>query len=553
MARHGFPKFFADRIVTKEEALKANVVTGTKIATGFATSEPSTFYACLWDHIQREDLADISIRQALFMAPHRLCLGDALSSKGLFHGWANGGGPSTFSIFRNFATWANSFTKKAEGLGRLIDHYRELQERRIEFVSAFLGATSNIVIPSNPLTRLMYPEFAGRNPSRMGIVHMQSVHFPEAVDAMAHAEDGSLLFDLIAAVLTPPDENGEMSHGVANGATGDMLDLALKDDDVRVIVYVNGRYPFTRGYGDAPNTIHIDRFKRKAKQGKLFVVEDDAPIPALPPHSFDQPSEEERKIAEHVVNHIEMNRDITYGRAVQVGIGGSGVLAIRRLLESSWRGRSYTEMLEPFTLALFEAGKVAGSHFIERNGLRTPLDGKLVCTFTLAEQGSGFYEKLHNNPSIVISTAARVVVSEGFCGGLGVNNILGIDFQGHVNSGGRDKNHYSGIGGAAAIARGLARGGVSYLCLKSTHRTTEGKRRSSIFPYLPQGTPISLIGPDLMGTRDDAHVFLVTEHGVARINGAPQDRFIRNIISVAHPDYRDWLWDQAWEEFRAAR
>jgi acyl-CoA hydrolase len=546
MARHKLPKHFRDCLATHEEAMNATVVSGAKIASGFATSEPHAFYAALWDHIQKNDLHDITFRQALFMAPHRLCLGDAMQAKGLFNGYLHGDGG--LSVFKNIALRANTLSKRLEGLTKLIEHYRELQARRIAFVTPFIGATQNIVIPSSPITRVMFPEFVGRNQSRMGIVRMHPLHFPDAI-AMAHDQHGALNIDLLALVMTPPNEDGEMSHGVANGATGDLVDIALRDPDMKIVLYLNGKYPFTRAYGDSTNTVHVDRFKAAAKRGRLWVVEDDSKIPGLPRGAFDQPSAEEAKIAEHVVNHIEMHPELAQGRALQVGIGGLGVLAMKRLRESSWSGRTYTEMLEPFTLALYEAGKIAGSHYIERNGLRTPLDDKIVATFTLAEEGSDFYAKLHNNPHIVLPPASRVVVSEGFYGGLGVNNILSIDFQGHVNSGGRDANHYSGIGGAAVILRGLARGGTAYLCLKSTHRTPEGKVRSSVFPYLPQGTPISMVGPDIMGTRG-ANFFLVTEHGVAKISAMPQDEFIRALISVAHPDYRDRLQAKAWEEFR---
>ena len=547
MTREKYPRFLAERLVTNEEALKAVIKSGSSICSGFATSEPYTFFTTIWDHIQREDLHDITFRQGLFMAPHRVLVGDALSSKGMFSEMA---GRPVNSVLGNLARRANAATKKVEGLRKLVGHFRELQERRIKFVPAFIGAANNMTIPSNPITLVLYPDFVGRNPSRMGIVDMQSVHFADAVDAMAYHEDGSALVDVMAVIMTPPDENGEMSHGVANGATGDMLEMALREDNVKIILYLNPNYPFTCGFEDAGNTVHVDVFKEKAAAGKLFVVEDNAKIPGLPGNAFDVISEAEDKIAEHLVNHMEANRDLTYGRAIQVGIGGTGVLAIRKLRESSWTGRSYTEMLEPFTLDLFHAGKIAGTHFIRRDGTRTQLDGKLVCTFSLGTEDGAFYQALDRNPELIVASAARVVVSEAFYYGLGINNILALDFQGHVNSGGRDKNHYSGIGGAATIVRGLARGGVAYLVLKSTHRTPEGKLRSSIFPFLPEGTPISMIGPDLMGTREGARFYLVTEFGVVRINGMSQERFIRNVISVAHPMFQDWLKKQAYEEFR---
>jgi acyl-CoA hydrolase len=544
---HGgaLPPLLRERLVGNDEALQAAVTSGTKIASGFATSEPQTFYASLWDHIQRHDLTDIDIRQALFMAPHRLLVGDALTGRGPLQTLAGRVLPTT-----GFGAGLRSAVRKIDGLRFLIEHFRELRERRITFVSGFMSPVTNMVIPRNVFTNLLYPEWVGRNPARMGIVHMQSVHFPDAPDALAYDDDGGLIPTLAPVVMTPPDEHGFLSHGIANGCTAQLLELALQAPGVRVLLYLNRHQPYTRGHEESPNTIHYDRFAQAARESRLWVVEDEAPLPALPADTFDTPSEAEQAIARHVVNHVEVHRDLTYGRALQVGIGTTGVLAVKGLLDSSWTGRSYTEMLEPYTYALWEAGKVAGTHFIRSDGRREPLDGKLVATFSLGVRGAGFYEKLHHNPDILLSSASRVVVSEGFYGGMGINNVLGIDFQGHVNSSARDRNPYSGIGGSAVIMRGLARGGVAYLCLKSTHRSSDGELRSSIFPFLPKGTPVSLVGPDLMGTREGARVFLATEHGVVRISGMSQDRFVRALVSVAAPEFRDWLAREAWDEYR---
>ncbi len=547
MATHSYPKFFQDHILTNEEALKRTVISGRTVASGFATSEPHKFYETLWEHIQKEDVVDLTIKQALFLAPHKLLLGDTMESKGKFENLAQS---ASSSIISRIAQSANLVTKKLEGLKRLVGHYEELKERRIVFMSPFIGATNNIVIPGNAMTHVLYPDYVGRNTTRMGITDMQSIHFPDAVDSMGYNPDGKPVVDCFITVLTPPNEDGEMSLGPANGANMEIVEKVLRQKDADLLVYINGRYPFTRGYGDAPNTVNVNDFEGLAKAGRLFVVEDDSKIPCMPKGSFDNPEPREEKIAEILVNHIELNKHYSYGRAIQVGFGGTGVLAIRNLKDSGWHGRSYTEMMEPFTLDLFEAGKIAGSHFIEKDGRRTQLDGKMVCTFTLAEDGSDFYKKLDNNPNIIISAASRVVIPEGFYGGLGINNCLGVDFNGHVVSGGRGKNHHSGVGGGAMIFRGLGNGGLGYLCLKSTHKDMEGRLRSSIFPFLPLGTPISHIGPDLMGGRSGARLFIVTEHGVAQVSGQSQANLVRNLIGVADPRFRDYLKHEAWQHYR---
>jgi hypothetical protein len=542
------PSFLEKCLCSHDEALRAIVRSGATIASGFATSEPHNFYARLWSFIQQNDIRDLRIKQALFMAPHPLCVGDALSARDRLAGAARR--LRAVPLLGTAAARLGQASRKLDGLSRLIAHYRELQARRITFSSPFLGPANNIIVPDLPLLRLLYPDFAGRNTSRMGIMDMQSIHFPDAVESMGIDAEGKPLVDAFVFSLTPPDPNGELSHGIANGANGEILERIIRQPVIDTLIYLNPGLPFTRGYGDAQNTVAVERLRPLAEAHRLRVVLDDGPLPCVPAGTFTSPSETEQRIAEHIVNHIEQNLELTRGRAIQVGIGGTGVQAIRGLRQSSWSGRQYSEMLDPFTLELFEAGKIAGSHFVEPDGRRTPLDGKMVCTFTMAEAGSDFYRKLDRNPAIIVAPASRVVISEAFFGGMGINNVLGVDFHGHVNSGGRDRNHFSGVGGGAMIFRGLANGGVGYLCLKSTHRTPEGKLRSSIFPYLPRGTPISHVGPDLMGGRNGARLFVATEHGIFRVSGRSQAEFIRGLISIAHPRFRKWLARQAWREFR---
>lgn len=547
--KDSLPPFLAARQMAHDDALEQVVRNGVRVASGFATSEPHSFYARLWGFIQERDLREIEIRQALFMAAHPLLVGGALEPLESL----KDSKPGT-SVFAGLKRGVREAVAKAEALQALIEHYEQLRVRRIRFVSGFLSPANNAIVPDTIVTRSLYPEWAGRNLARSGILSWQSVHFPDAPDALVHDPAGERLMDVDAFVLvmTPPDERGRMSHGPANGANAEALDLAIRDRGVQILLYLNAGYPFTEGHPESPNTIDTEALRAPADQGRLWIVEDDALPPALPDDAFSNPDPAEEAIAEHVVNHMEMHPDLTRGRALQVGIGGTGVLAVQRLADSSWRGRSYTEMLEPFTLELFEKGKIEGSHFIGKDGRRQSLDGEIVCTFALGRRGDGFYSRLDRHPAIRMSAASRVVIPEGFHYGLGINNILGIDFQGHVNSTGRDRNPYSGVGGAAVIQRGLGRGGVAYLCLKSTHHTPEGEERSSIFPFLPEGTPVTLIGPDLMGTREGARFFLVTEHGVAEISARSQDRFIRSLITVAHPDYRDELERAAWDEFRVS-
>ena len=243
-----FPAFFKSRLFPLEEAMKQTIKSGWNIGSGFATSEPVVVYQRLWDHIQKNDLHDITMRQGLFMGPHKVCWATRFRPRAGFRG--QGGLTKTL----------NTITKKLDGLGKLVGHYREMRERNIVFNSGFISAPTSVMVPENFITKLLYPEFAGRNSTRMGVTDMQSVHFPCAVEGIAYEPDDGAKINTFMIIMTPPNEQGEMSHGAANGVNQEVLDRALRDKDINILLVVNPNYPFTRGYKDAANTVKIRGF-----------------------------------------------------------------------------------------------------------------------------------------------------------------------------------------------------------------------------------------------------------------------------------------------------
>ena len=118
---HDYPAFMADCFVSNDEAMKRVVRSYTRLAAGFATSEPHTFYEQLWDFIVANDLHDISLRQALFMAPYKLCVGEAMSSKGLFAEQAKGRGLS--GVLAKKSTPRPASSKAYESSSRTLKSY----------------------------------------------------------------------------------------------------------------------------------------------------------------------------------------------------------------------------------------------------------------------------------------------------------------------------------------------------------------------------------------------------------------------------------------------
>lgn len=552
----------ATEVATVDDALERLVTDGTVLSSGLATSEPTALYARLWDHVREHDVRGLEIRQGLFMAAHPLLVGDALAAARAAGAPAtdeSAAGRALARLGRAAAHLPFVGEQVGERLGDaadqvaqlrlLVDHFEELEERDVRFVSAFLGPASNTILPDTAGVRALAPRWAGRNRVSGGLVDYQPVHFPDAAWALSHrVTDGAAEVDVdVHAVVVTEPRDGTFSYGMSNGVDGDLLAF-IGESPTHVLLVVSSTQPWIEGLPWAPNTVTADQLAPLAEAGRLTVVRDDTPVPALPPGSFEA-SEAETTIGRLVADHVAEHLDRTAGRALQVGIGGTGVQAVRRLGEGPWTGRLYTEMLDPITWELVTDGTITGSHSLH-DGARRDLDGQVLATFALGEEDDGFPARLHDEERVRLAPSGHVLQPAAFEGGLGINNILSIDFDGHVNAFGRDRNPWSGIGGAATIMRGLAVGGIAYLCMKSTHRTPEGEVRSSVWPMLPQGTPVGLTGPDLFGTRDDARIFLVTEHGIACINARTRGDFVRQLVSVAHPDHRDELTEAAWELHR---
>ena len=90
------------------------------------------------------------------------------------------------------------------------DELTKLRRQKMGFIFQFFNRIPvlNAVIPDTPMTRLMHPEYIGRNTSRLGLCDMQFLHFVDAADAMGFDPEGAIRADTFVAVMTPPDAEG---------------------------------------------------------------------------------------------------------------------------------------------------------------------------------------------------------------------------------------------------------------------------------------------------------------------------------------------------------
>ena len=119
------------------------------------------------------------------------------------------------------------------------------------------------------------------------------------------------------------------------------------------------------------------------------------------------------------------------------------------------------------------------------------------------------------------------------------NNAVDIDLFGQVNAESAGIKHISGAGGQLDFVLGayLSNGGKSFICMSSTFKTKDGTVTSRIKPTLSNGSIVT-------DTRANIHYF-VTEYGIVNLKGLSTWQKAEALISVAHPDFRDQLIEEA--------
>ncbi len=119
-----------------------------------------------------------------------------------------------------------------------------------------------------------------------------------------------------------------------------------------------------------------------------------------------------------------------------------------------------------------------------------------------------------------------------------INTCLMVDLSGRVASESLGMAHYSGTGGQTDTAVGAKEGydgkGKSIITCYSTAKRGTATR---IVPVLPEGTAVTLH----RGNSD----YIVTEYGTAWLRGKTISERANCLIEIAHPDFRDYLRDEA--------
>ena len=321
---------------------------------------------------------------------------------------------------------------------------------------------------------------------------------------------------VMTTAAAAPDPDGYCSLSLHAGASVAELQRAGADPDRVLIVEASPEFPRTRGLPpDHPHRLHVDEID-------VLVESDAAPLPLPEP----EPGEVDRAIAENAAAVIGS------AATLQIGIGAIPNAIAGILAESDADGFGvHSEMFTTGLMKLHEAGKVTNrkGHF----------EGISVVTFAAGSEE--LYDWLDCNSDVAFLPVEFVNSPEAIRANprmATVNAAIAVDIHGQVVADTIAGRQYSGIGGHEDFVSGpaLELEDRSLLCLASTVEI-DGERRSRIVPYFEAGTVITTPRHQV-----DA---IVTEHGVAELQGKTIHQRGIALAEVAHPDFRDELLEAA--------
>lgn len=306
-------------------------------------------------------------------------------------------------------------------------------------------------------------------------------------------------YDAVLLDVSPMDKHGFFSCGASSSLIPTFLEKGK-----RIFLEVNPRQP----RAVCGTQVHIS-------QVEAF-IEHEHDLPILPAAKLDSVS---ITIGELIAERI------SDGACIQLGIGAIPD-ATGMALKSKHDLGIHTEMFTDSMVELIECGAV-------NNSKKQTHKYKSVTTFAMGSQR--IYDFIDDNPAIEILPVDYVNNPEVICKNdnvVSINAALEVDLCGQVCAESVGTKHVSGSGGQVDYVRGAcqSRGGKSFIAFSST---TKGGTISKVKPILTPGAIVTT-------SKNDVD-YIVTEYGVAHLRGEPMSSRAKQLIAIAHPDFRDEL------------
>jgi acyl-CoA hydrolase/GNAT superfamily N-acetyltransferase len=310
--------------------------------------------------------------------------------------------------------------------------------------------------------------------------------------------------DVALIQVSPPDRFGYCSLGVSVDIT-----RAGMDNAKMVIAQVNPKMPMT--WGDS--FVHLDEID-------YLVQHEEAIVEALP-----SPKDEivAARIGRYVAQLVEN------GATLQIGFGHLPNAILAYLGDKKDLG-IHTQVVTDGLVPLIEEGVIT-------NKKKTLVPGRIVTSMCMGSKK--LYEFIHQNPifyfrsSEFVNDPTVIARNDNL---ISISSALEVDLTGQICTDSVGYLFYSGIGDQVDFLRGsaMSNGGFSIIALPST---AQNGGVSRIVSHLSEGAGVAT-------TRGDVN-FVVTEYGIAEVQGKSIFQRVMELAQIAHPKFRKELIDVA--------
>ena len=306
--------------------------------------------------------------------------------------------------------------------------------------------------------------------------------------------------DVALVQVSPPDRFGFCSLGVSVDITKAGMEAAPL-----VIAQINSRMP--RTWGDS--IVHLDDFD--------YIVPHDEPLVATMPEVKDL------EVASRIGYYVSQLVDD--GATLQIGFGRLPYAILPHLGEKNDLG-VHTQLITDGFIPLLEKKVIT-------NKRKTLLPDRVVASLCMGSEE--LYRYVDNNPqfyfrsSEFVNDPTVIARNEHL---ISISSALEVDLTGQVCTDSVGYMFYSGIGDQVDYIRGsaMSKGGFSIIALPST---AQNERVSRIVPSLSEGAGVAT-------TRGDVS-FVVTEYGIAELEGKSIYQRVMELAQISHPKFREEL------------
>lgn len=372
------------------------------------------------------------------------------------------------------------------------------QRAALSGISAFAGSSFSGTLKAEHADHIAFRSMGSigtlRSLAKVGALGVVPCHVGQIGNMI---RDGAIQCDIAFVQASPPDEDGRYSYGVIN----DYIRAAVQKARL-VIAEVNAQVPFVR----CDNYLLEDEID--------IIVETDRNVVTVPRASIDEIS---HAIARLAANYIGDDC------ILQFGIGTVPDAILQTLADRRDLG-IHTGMIGDAVIDLIDQGIITNATKPEWRGIS--VTGALIGSRRL-------YNFAHKNNALLLASSSITHGDAILCRLprlVSINSALEVDLTGQINAEVIGGNYMGATGGQIDYVRAGARspGGRSIIALPAT---AQGNAATRIVARLS--------GP-VTTARSEVDV-IVTEFGAAELKGCTLAERARQLINIAHPDFREPL------------